>query len=199
MLWQYTFDVEKEDDVEGDRDGEEAQADEGNCLDSAAEMFEIFEKFLLLKRVAIGGFANHLQLIFDALERGILFHDLLAQAMVLSLERGQTMFKRDQIYLGLRLCGGMRTRSEKTADRSADLAIEQRQNSLHDWNDGTEDIDGALHTRGLVARRCRQAPLGKRGGRDTSADVLRGGWGQSSSDSHRQGRSDRARMLCVGS
>jgi len=68
LLGQDAKDVEIKDDVEDERNGQEAEGDESKDVDFAADDFEVFHQFLLLKGIAVGGFADHLQLIFDALE-----------------------------------------------------------------------------------------------------------------------------------
>ena len=71
-----------------------------NNLDLVAEELEILQELLLLKGVAVGGFAHHFQLIFDTLQRSVLFHHLLAQIAMLCLEHGQPFFKRSEVNLG---------------------------------------------------------------------------------------------------
>jgi hypothetical protein len=53
---------------------------------------EIFNQLLLLEGVAVSGFADRFQTIFDTFERVVLFDDLVAQLTVLSLEFGQAVF-----------------------------------------------------------------------------------------------------------
>jgi hypothetical protein len=80
-------------------DHQHADSNHGNDLDLPAKDLQVFEELLLLESVAVGGFANHLQLIFDALERGVLLHHLFAQAAMLRLELGQATLKRRKIDL----------------------------------------------------------------------------------------------------
>ena len=67
------------DDQEGvDQQGEHEQdeSDDGDGSDPAADGAEIFDELLLLQGVAVGGFADVVELIFKTLDSGGLFGDL---------------------------------------------------------------------------------------------------------------------------
>ena len=73
------LELDKEEDIHCDRKQQEHQADNGEGAEAGTDGAEIFDELLLLEGVAVGGFANTFELIFDALEGGDLFEDLGAQ------------------------------------------------------------------------------------------------------------------------
>ena len=85
-------DFEKQGDGGTDGDGQQAEGSHGYEVDLLAEIPEIFNQFLLLAGVAVRGFTDHFQAIFDAGEGGVLFDDLIAQLGVQGLELGETVF-----------------------------------------------------------------------------------------------------------
>ena len=68
-----------------------ARAKSANTIDLIADGLEVFQEFLLLERVAVGGFTNHLQLIFDALQRGILLAHLVAEFAMLGMQLSEAV------------------------------------------------------------------------------------------------------------
>ena len=149
-LGQDAFDVQIEDDVDHDRNDEEQEGDHGKDVDLVADALEIFEEFLLFEGVAVGGFANHIELIFDALERGILVGDLGAQLVLLCLERADAFFDWGEVDGRRRGCGPVRGRGHEVGDGCADVAIEQRKDALNEGQSGANGVDHALNAGGKL-------------------------------------------------
>ena len=78
--------LEKKQDIEDDGNSQKGKGDVGENVDFGAYGFEVFEKFLLFKGIAVGGFADRLQVVFDALEGSILLDHLVAQGALLDAE-----------------------------------------------------------------------------------------------------------------
>jgi len=75
---QNTLDVEIENHIEQNRQGQQGERKKGKQTDLVADCLEVFKQLLLFKRIAIRGFTDHLQLVFDPFEGRILVHDLVA-------------------------------------------------------------------------------------------------------------------------
>jgi len=73
LLAQDVHELNKEVNVESERQGEDDDAGDGEIADAVTDGAEVFDHFLLFEGVAVGGFADALELIFDALEGGDLF------------------------------------------------------------------------------------------------------------------------------
>lgn len=56
----------EENEVDQETDRQQADGQHCNHFHLIAESLEIFKQFLLLERIAIGGFAHHLQLVLNA-------------------------------------------------------------------------------------------------------------------------------------
>jgi hypothetical protein len=96
---EYALNVEEERYRHRDTHGDQYERYDGDDLDFLPEGLQSLEQFLLLERVPVGGFADHLQLIFNPLERIVLLHDLIAQSLVLRPQIGQTVFDRLKVKL----------------------------------------------------------------------------------------------------
>ena len=91
--------LENEIDIEAKGDEQEDQADDGEAPEAVADGAEVFDQLLLFERVAVGGFADPIQLIFDALEGGDLLLHLAAQFAVAVADLGQAPLDGLQIDL----------------------------------------------------------------------------------------------------
>ncbi len=140
-----TLDVHIEEQIQHDGDGEQTDGDDGNDIDFASNGFQILEKFLLFKGVAVGGFADELQLVFDALEGRILLDELLAQLTVLRLHFGKALLEGGQVDRWRWRCRRWRG-SEDIGDGGGDVSVEKGHDLLHEGNCHTEEIDGTLKT-----------------------------------------------------
>jgi hypothetical protein len=144
VLRENALNVQEQKQVESNADRQQPDSDCGEYFDLAAEELQIFEKLLLLKCVAVGGFAHEFQLIFNALERGVLLDDLIAESSMLRLKLVQAALKRREIDLWRRRrC--LRARREHIRDCRENISFEQRQQALHHWHHGAKCIHGALH------------------------------------------------------
>ena len=85
--------VEIKNDVEKYRYRQQTYGDDGKQVQLVAHPFQVLQQLLLFQGIAIGGFADHLKLIFDALERGVLLDNLVAQLAVLDFQIGQAVFE----------------------------------------------------------------------------------------------------------
>jgi hypothetical protein len=104
----------------------------------------------LLEGVAVGGFADHFELIFDALEGGVLLDDLGAEFTLLGLERADAFFEGSKIQRWGRRwwrCGPVSWlggRGHEIGDGGADVAVEQGQDALNEWERGSDGADDLL-------------------------------------------------------
>jgi hypothetical protein len=144
--------VQIEDDVDHDGDDQEQEGDHGKDVDLVTDALEIFEELLLFEGVAVGGFANHFELIFDALERSVLIGDLSAEFTVLCLERGDALFERGKVDGRRGWRWPMGRRGHEVGDDCADIAIEQGQDSLNEGQTGPDGVDNALNAGGNIHR-----------------------------------------------
>ena len=147
-LGQDALDVEVEDDVDHDGDDEEQEGDHGKDVDLVANPFEVFEELLLLEGVAVSGFADHFELIFDALEGGVLLDDLGAELALLGLEGADAFFKGCQVdrrLWGRRPVSELGGRSHEVGNGSSDVAIEQGQDALYERQRGADGVDDLLN------------------------------------------------------
>ena len=206
--------MEIEDDVDGDGDGEKAESNEGYEVDLVADALEVFHEFLLLECVSVGGFANHFELVFDALEGGVLFDDLIAELALLGLELGEAVFEGGEIDGRRRRRRGRRgvvVRSEEVGDGGADVAVEQGENALDEGQGDAEGADGALNPGGTLGggvgegaggrRRVGGAGRGRQGtGEGAGLDAgLRGGQDGRAPAADGEGRADCAGAGLLGS
>ena len=99
---QDVLELDKEVHVEPQGDEEQHRADDGDDGDAATCGAEVFDEFLLLQGVAVGGLADALQLIFDALEGGALVGDLATELAVTVVNLSETAFQGIQINRGRR-------------------------------------------------------------------------------------------------
>jgi hypothetical protein len=147
-LGQDALDVEVEDDVDHDGDDEEQEGDHGKDVDLVANPFEVFEELLLLEGVAVSGFADHFELIFDALEGGVLLDDLGAELALLGLEGADAFFEGGEVDGGWWRrgpVGGRGGRRHQIGDGGADVAIEQGQDALYERQRGADGVDDLLN------------------------------------------------------
>jgi hypothetical protein len=144
--------VQVEDDVDHDGDDEEQEGDHGEYVDLVADALEVFKELLLLEGVAVGGFADHLELIFDALEGGVLIGDLGAEVVVLGLEGADALFEGGEVDGRRRWRGPVRRRGHEVGDGGADVAIEQWKDALNKGKAGADGVDNALNAGGKVSR-----------------------------------------------
>ncbi len=156
--------MEIENDADDDGDGQQAEGDQRYEVDLVADALEIFNQLLLLEGVAVSGFADHFQLIFDTLEGGVLFDDLVAQLAVLGLERGQAVFDECEIDPRRGSGGRVMVRGEEVGVGGDNVSVDQGENALHERQRGTEHGHGALDSgRDLEWRHLRGADQGGAG------------------------------------
>ncbi len=155
--------LEVKHDIEDDRDAEKGEGDERKNIDFAAHRFQVDEQFLLLKGIAVGGFADGLQVIFDALEGGIMLQDLVSKSALLNAQIGQAFLQGHDVDCGLRE-SFWRLRSEHVGDGSIDVSVEEGQHPLHEGQCNAEDTGSALHSGAGLTWRRRQFASRDRGG-----------------------------------
>ena len=163
-------DFEKQGDGGTDGDGQQAEGSHGYEVDLLAEIPEIFNQFLLLAGVAVSGFTDHFQAIFDAGEGGVLFDDLIAQLGVQGLELGEAVFDGRQVDRRCWRGSGSRgrRRGKQVGEGVAEVAFEQGEDALNDWQRGADQGSGAPYPGGELERSLRrsdgQSGAGCRGG-----------------------------------
>jgi hypothetical protein len=147
--------------VEYDGDTEKSEGDKGENIDFAAHRFEVAEQFLLFKGVAVGGFADGLEVVFDALEGGILLHNLIAKSALLDAEIGKAFLEGHDVSWRLRR-GFWLLRGEHVGECGIYLSIEERQHALHEGQCHAKDARSAFNSGAGLSGRRRQ--LARRGG-----------------------------------
>jgi hypothetical protein len=145
--------LDQEINVQAQGDGQQNQSDDGEGADTAADGAQVFDKFLLLQGITVGGFADALQLVFDALEGGALLDDLAAQFAMTGANLGEAALDGLQIDMDLMdlLNRGRRRRvmmaelrSDQGGDGGGEVAVEERKKPLHQRYGGADCVDGAL-------------------------------------------------------
>jgi len=164
-LGKNALEVEIEDHIEQNGQGQQGQRKQGKDVDLVADRLEIFKQFLLFEGIAIRGFSDHLQLIFNPLEGRVLVHDLVAKIAMLGVQLCDAILEGLQVDWGLGRRRG-RMRREEIGDGSADVPVEQGQEAMHEGKGGAERTEGALQTGGQVDRRI----LGRRTGESASGE-----------------------------
>ena len=86
-----------EDYIDHDGDDEKQDGYHGEEVDFVADSLEVFEELLLFEGVAVGCFADHLELIFDAFEGGVLIGDLGTELVLLRLEGADAFFDGSEV------------------------------------------------------------------------------------------------------
>jgi hypothetical protein len=131
------LELDEEVDIQAQRDEEQDQADDGEGADAAADGAEVFDELLLLEGVAVCGFADAFELIFDALEVGALLLNLGAELAIAGADLGEAALDRlqidvDGLRLGWRVVGGLS--SDKRADGGREVAVKEGQEPLDERN-----------------------------------------------------------------
>lgn len=155
-LGQDALDVQVEDDVDHDGNDEEQDGGHGKDVDLVADAFEVFHQLLLLEGVAVSGFADHIKLIFNALEAGVLLDDLGAEFALLGLEGADAFFEGGEIDRRRWRCGpvsGRGWRGHQVGNGGADVAVEQGQNALNEGQSCADGVDKLLHAGGELSVR----------------------------------------------
>ncbi len=78
--------MEKEREIHKNRNNKQNQNQQCNPVHPAAHRLQIFDQFLLLQGIAIGGFAHHLEVVFHPLQRRILIGQLILEVCLLKLQ-----------------------------------------------------------------------------------------------------------------
>lgn len=143
-------------DVEAEGYEQEHQANDGEGADAAPDGAKILDQLLLLEGIAVGGFADAVKLVFDALQARDLLHYLGAQLAVTIADLGQATLHGLHVHmdnLGLGRWGGMHVGSNERADSGGEVAVNQWQQLLHQRNGGANGVDSPLEA-GLGRVRC---------------------------------------------
>lgn len=120
-----------EEQIQEHGDTQKSDGDDGDQIDLVADRFEIFQEFLLLQGVAVGGLSDHFQLIFKALERGILLDELLAQFAVLGPELGEGGLEGGKVN-GRRRRRWWCLRLDEIGDDGSEISIEERKKAMNE-------------------------------------------------------------------
>lgn len=139
-------------DVQAQRHQQQNQSDNGKGADAAADGAQVFDQLLLLQGIAVGGFADAVQLIFDAFERGALFGDLPPEFAMAGADFGEAALDWLQIDMNLldrdrgrgRRVVMAHLRSDQSADGGGEVAVEQRKEPLYQRYCRTDGVYGAL-------------------------------------------------------
>jgi len=121
---QDVLELDQEIEVEGEGTGEQDKADDGEGADAASHGAQVFDEFLLLEGIAVGGFADALKLVFDALEGGALLLDLGAELAVAGADLGQAALDGLKVYVdGSRRWRMDGLRGDEGAKRGGEVAV----------------------------------------------------------------------------
>lgn len=154
--------MQVENNVDRYRADEKQEGDYCEYVDLVADAFEVFKELLLLEGIAVGGFADRFELVFDALERCVLVSDLRAELALLCLERADALFEGSEVDGRCWRRGPVRRRSHEIGDSGADVAIEQGKDPLYERQSGANGVDRALKA-GLCVCSGRRSVCGGRG------------------------------------
>jgi hypothetical protein len=136
-------DMEAQGDVEEQRHGQDYQCKQRKPIDLFADCLQIIDELLLLKGIAVRGLADLLQLILNAFQRCVLLQNSVAQIPMLLLQRGHIVLYGLKVHRWMRR-GHMLVRSQDIRHGSANVSVQKRQNSLHEWNRRPQYAHGAL-------------------------------------------------------
>ena len=141
-------------DIQAQGHQQQNQSNDGKGADAAADGTQVFYQLLLLEGIAVGGFADAVQLIFNALERGALLGDLSPELAMAGADFGEAALDWLQIDMDLLDRGWdrgrwrgvvmARLRSYESADGGGEVAVEQGKQPLHQRNGGADGVHGAL-------------------------------------------------------
>ena len=139
-------------DIQAQGHQQQNQSNDGKGADAAADGAQVFDELLLLKGIAVGGFADAVELIFDAFERGALFGNLSPKLAMAGADFGEAALDWLQVDLNLldrdrgRWRGVVmaRLRSYESADGGGEVAVKQGKQPLHQRNGGADGVHGAL-------------------------------------------------------
>lgn len=190
-LGENPADVEKEQDVEQDGRSEEGEGEDGKNVDLVSDGLEIFKQFLLFEGIAISGFADHLELIFNALEGGVLLAHLEAEVAMLGAEVSEAFLNGLEVNSDVGRLGWVGRLVEDVGDGGADVAVEEGQDFLNEGDGHAEGAHGAV--KAVALGRGGGVGEGAARGRGRVESIFIGGRGRiATAFPDRQGRSDRA-------
>jgi hypothetical protein len=167
--------LELEDQVSVENQGEKkkGEADDGEGADAAADGAEVFDELLLFEGIAVCGFSDVLELVFDALKGGDVLGKLGAQLAIAGADLGEAALDGLKVNLhgggswrrGRRgmmdvLDGGLRGDEGRDGGGCrGDVAFKQREQALHEWKSLADGVDDALEAGrdgGVCQRGCRR-------------------------------------------
>ena len=128
-LAQDVLELDDQVDIEAKRDDQQEEADDGEGADTGADRPQILNQLLLLKSVAVGGFADTLQVVLDAFEGGDLLKHLAAQLTVAVADLGKAAlhgFHVDVNDWGGWGRGGVCVRGHEGANSGGEIAVDER-------------------------------------------------------------------------
>jgi hypothetical protein len=137
------FDVEIEAHVYEQGNSQERESEEGKPIHPFLNGLKAVEEFLLLPRIAVGGFAHRFQLILQALQQRILLQKLISQSPVLHLDFGQSFLNGLKVHWRRRR-GHLRVRGEYIRYGGADISVKKGQNALDIRQRRSQCAGGAL-------------------------------------------------------
>lgn len=136
--------------VEPEEDEQEDETDDGEVADAVADGAEIFDELLLLQGVAVGGFADAFEVIFDALEGAGLLLNLSLELSLGGLQVGETSLDGFEVYVNLRgrnrMLGLLVDGHHECADRIGEVALEKREQLLDVGKRGADRLDDLLQS-----------------------------------------------------
>jgi len=178
---QDAADVEIEKNIEQNGTGQHQQNQNGKEVDLCADAFQVLHQLLLLESIAVRGFPDHFQLIFNALDGGVLFLNLRMQLSLVFTKFNQMVFQL--FWNGRRrgwLCGG-----QVAGNRIGGSAVHNGQDLLQDRKGITQGQNRFLQIRGEIGgflRVCMSRPwvlnpLWQSGGMRKARGIPNGQWG----------------------
>jgi hypothetical protein len=141
--------LDEEEDIDSHGNREQNESDDGQGADAAANCAEVFDELLLFEGIAVGGFADPLEVIFDAFEGCAVLDDLVTEFAVAGANLGETAFDRFEVDMHVLYGRGRRGMmaglgGHQASDGGGEVAVEQGQEPLYKRNRGTDGLDGAL-------------------------------------------------------